>query len=238
MSTWNSIGGAICVAISAAGLIASWLAWRKRGAISGMRGVAWSLIPLAAYLTNSVLLIGRIASAIGRFAAAFVFSPKSWAGVIVLAVALLLFVVSGGVPLLNWRKARERRHRAARAGHGDDAVGPRGGTARRLPGRRGGAPAPGPRGPAGRPGRRHERGRGDPAPARHQVASRASARAGRPGPPGPRRAAWAARAAGRRAARAAAAGAWREPPGNDLVVTSLSLFAQQPYRIMLLRRES
>jgi hypothetical protein len=133
MSTWNSIGGAICVAISAAGLIASWLAWRKRGAISGMRGVAWSLIPLAAYLTNSVLLIGRIASAIGRFAGAFVFSPKSWAGVIVLAVALLLFVVSGGVPLLNWRKARERRHRAARAGQGDDAVGPRGGAAAGSP---------------------------------------------------------------------------------------------------------
>jgi MFS family permease len=121
MSTWNSIGGAICVAISAAGLIASWVAWRKRGAISGMRGIAWSLIPLAAYLTNSVLLIGRIASAIGRFASAFVFSPKSWAGVIVLAVALLLFVVSGGLPLLNWRKARERRKRAP----GDAAVSPR-----------------------------------------------------------------------------------------------------------------
>jgi MFS family permease len=134
MSTWYSIGGAICVAISAAGLIASWLAWRKRGAISGMRGVAWSLIPLAAYLTNSVLLIGRIASAIGRFASAFVFSPKSWAGVIVLAVAVLLFVASGGLPLLNWRKARERRHSAARAAEGDAAVGSRAGTA-------GGSPA-------------------------------------------------------------------------------------------------
>jgi hypothetical protein len=124
MSTWNSIGGAICVAISAAGLIASWLAWRKRGAISGMRGIAWSLIPLAAYLTNSVLLIGRIAGAIGRFASAFVFSPKTWAGVIVLAVAVLLFIVSGGLPLLNWRKARERRKVAGRAARADEAVGP------------------------------------------------------------------------------------------------------------------
>jgi MFS family permease len=128
MSTWNSIGGAICVAISAAGLIASWVAWRKRGAISGMRGIAWSLIPLAAYLTNSVLLIGRIASAIGRFASSFVFSPKSWAGVAVLAIALLLFIVSGGLPLLNWRKARERRKLAARA-QGDAAVSPRAGSA-------------------------------------------------------------------------------------------------------------
>jgi hypothetical protein len=119
MSTWNSIGGAICVAISAAGLITSWLVWRKKGAISGMRGIAWSLIPLAAYLTNSVLLIGRIAGAIGRFAGAFVFSPKSWAGVIVLAVAVLLFFTSGGLPLLNWRKARERRKVASRAAQAD-----------------------------------------------------------------------------------------------------------------------
>jgi hypothetical protein len=119
MSTWNSIGGAICVAISAAGLIASWLVWRKKGAISGMRGIAWSLIPLAAYLTNSVLLIGRIGAAIGRFAGAFVFSPKTWAGVIVLAVALLMFFISGGLPLLNWRKARERRKVASRAAQAD-----------------------------------------------------------------------------------------------------------------------
>jgi hypothetical protein len=123
MSTWLSVGGAICVAISAAGLIASWLVWRKKGATSGMRGVAWSLIPLVAYLTNSVLLIGRIASAIARFAGAFVFSPKSWAGVIVLAVVVLLFVVSGGLPLLKWRKGRERRKAAGRGGRADEAVG-------------------------------------------------------------------------------------------------------------------
>jgi hypothetical protein len=129
MSTWLSVGGAICVAISAAGLITSWLVWRKKGASSGMRGVAWSLIPLVAYLTNSVLLIGRIASAIGRFAGAFVFSPKTWAGVIVLAVAVLLFTVSGGLPLLRWRKSRDRR-KAARAGRADEAVGQGGKAAR------------------------------------------------------------------------------------------------------------
>jgi hypothetical protein len=129
MSTWLNIGGAICVAISAAGLIASWLVWRKKGASSGMRGIAWSLIPLAAYLTNSVLLIGRIASAIARFAGTFVFSPKSWAGVLVLAVAVLLFLTSGGLPLLKWRKARERRKVASRAGRADGAVGQGAGTA-------------------------------------------------------------------------------------------------------------
>jgi hypothetical protein len=129
MSTWLSAGGAICVAISAVGLIASWLVWRKKGASSGMRGIAWSLIPLVAYLTNSVLLIGRIASAIARFATAFVFSPKSWAGVVVLAVVVVLFLASGGLPLLRWRKARERRKVARRAGRADESVGQGTGTA-------------------------------------------------------------------------------------------------------------
>jgi hypothetical protein len=129
MSTWLSVGGAICVAISAAGLIASWLVWRKKGASSGLRGIAWSLIPLAAYLTNSVLLIGRIASAIARFAGAFVFSPKSWAGVLVLLLAALLFLISGGLPLVKWRKTRRRRKVAREAGRADEAVGQGAGTA-------------------------------------------------------------------------------------------------------------
>ena len=66
-----------------------------------------------AYLTGAVRLLGRIIDAIVRFAGTFVFSPKSWAGVIVLGVVVVLFLVSGGLPLLNWRKARRRRKVAA-----------------------------------------------------------------------------------------------------------------------------
>jgi hypothetical protein len=122
MSVWTSIGGAVCVAITAVGLVVSWRIWRKNGASRGMRAVAWSLIPLAAYLTNSVLLIGRLVSAVVRFAGSFVFSPKSWAGVAVLGVVAVLFLASGGLPLLNWRKARERRKQAkARAEDSGDA---------------------------------------------------------------------------------------------------------------------
>jgi len=124
MSVWNSIGGAVCVAITAVGLVLSWRIWRNGGASRGMRAVAWSLIPLAVYLTSAVLLIGRLVSAVVRFAGAFVFSPKSWAGVAVLGVIAVLFLASGGPPLMNWRKARERRKLAkarARAGDSGDA---------------------------------------------------------------------------------------------------------------------
>jgi hypothetical protein len=113
MSTWTSIGGAVCVAVTVVGLLLSWLVWRKKGASRGMRGVAWSLLPLAAYLTHSVLLLGRIVNAVVRFAGAFVFSPKAWAGIVVVGISAGLFLVSGGLPLLNRRKAKERRKQAA-----------------------------------------------------------------------------------------------------------------------------
>ena len=91
--------------------------------LAGCGAIAWSLIPLAAYLTNSVLLIGRIASAIARFAGAFVFSPKTWAGVIVLAVAVLLFPSSGGLPLLQVAQGPRAPQGGAAAGRADEAVG-------------------------------------------------------------------------------------------------------------------
>jgi hypothetical protein len=123
MHVWSEIGGAVCVAISVIGLVLSWRTWRKRGATRGMRAVAWSLLPLAAYLTHSVGLIGRVVNAFVLFAGSFVFSTKSWAGVAVAALAAVLFVISGGLPLLNWRKARERR-KAAGDGKADGSKSP------------------------------------------------------------------------------------------------------------------
>jgi hypothetical protein len=146
MSTWLSIGGGICVAASAVGLVISFFVWRRKGAVRGTRAIAWSLIPLVAYLTNSVLLIGRIVSAIVRFAGSFVFSPKSWAGVIVLGVVVVLFLTSGGLPLLNWRKARERKRMAAKAAKHDEMTGASPASPAALDTPRRGTPAPRPSG--------------------------------------------------------------------------------------------
>jgi hypothetical protein len=115
MSTWSSIGGAVCVAVTVLGLLLSWRVWRKKGVTRGLRAVAWSLLPLGAYLTHSVKLIGRLVQAVVLFAGSFVFSPLAWAGVVVLGISVVLFLASGGLPLLNWRKARERRKLAAQA---------------------------------------------------------------------------------------------------------------------------
>jgi hypothetical protein len=115
MHVWSDIGGAVCVAVSVLGLVLSWRTWRKNGATRGMRAVAWSLLPLAAYLTHSIALLGRVVNAFILFAGSFVFSPKAYAGIVVILVAVVLFLVSGGLPLRNRRKARAHRKAAAAA---------------------------------------------------------------------------------------------------------------------------
>jgi hypothetical protein len=115
VGTWLSFAtsgwaGPVFIAVTVAGLILSGIAWRKKGARSGIRGVAWSLLPIAAWLTHALPLLGRIGSAIVQFAGAVVLSPRVWLGVILVGVSAVLFLVSGGIPLVGWRK----RHKAVK----------------------------------------------------------------------------------------------------------------------------
>ena len=110
MNTWNSIAWfPICVGLTGAGLVLSWFTWRRRGLRRGIRVGGWSLVPLALYLTGSILLVGRIGSAVVNFAQSFVFSAKTWSGVVLLAVAALILMVSGGIPLLTSGRKRARK---------------------------------------------------------------------------------------------------------------------------------
>jgi len=114
--SWNDVAASVCVALTAAGLAISWLRWRRKGAVSGLRAIAWSLLPLAVYLVNAVRLVHQIVSAVASFAGSFVFSPKTWAGVILLGGAVLLFLGTGGIPMIRWRKSRGKGKKAAAVG--------------------------------------------------------------------------------------------------------------------------
>ena len=74
----------ISLAVTVLGLVGSWAAVRKRGVASGMRGAAWSLVPLGAYLTG-----------LTKFLADLAFSPVKWAGVVVLGLGAVLYMTSG-----------------------------------------------------------------------------------------------------------------------------------------------
>jgi hypothetical protein len=111
----------VFILITLAGLVLSAIAWRKKGARSGIRGVAWSLLPIAAWLTHALRLIGHVVSSIVQFAGGFVFSPTAWLGVILVGVSALLFLVSGGIPLVRSRK-RHKEHPDGRPGSAQQAV--------------------------------------------------------------------------------------------------------------------
>jgi hypothetical protein len=113
----SSWAGPVFILVTLVGLGLSAIAWRKKGARSGIRGAAWSLLPMAAWLTSALGLIGRMVSAIVQFAGSFAFSPKTWLGVILVGVAALLFLVSGGIPFVGWRKHR-KAEKKGRAGGG------------------------------------------------------------------------------------------------------------------------
>jgi hypothetical protein len=114
----GGFAGPVCLAVTVVGIVLSILVWRRRGARSGLRGIAWSLLPLVAYLTHALGLVGRLVSAIVQFATAFVFSPQTWLGVVLVGVVVVLFLVSGGMPLARERKRRASRDRSGTANSG------------------------------------------------------------------------------------------------------------------------
>lgn len=117
MSTYDKIAWLpLCGGLTGLGLVLSYLAMRRRGIGSGLRGAAWSLLPIAAYLTGSIEMFWKMGVAVGDFAKGFVFSPRVWSGIALAGVAVVLFMLSG--PLRRRRVERGQDQRAAQAGSG------------------------------------------------------------------------------------------------------------------------
>ena len=96
MSTYDKIAWLpLCAGLTGLGLVLSFLVMRRRGLGSGLRWAAWSLLPLAAYLTGAIEMFWKMGIAVGDFAKGFVFSAQVWAGIAVAGLSAVLFVVSG-----------------------------------------------------------------------------------------------------------------------------------------------
>jgi membrane protein implicated in regulation of membrane protease activity len=76
----------ISLGVTLVGLVISWGVYRRRGAASGMRGAALSLVPLAAAMTG-----------VTEFFVDLAFSPVKWAGVALTGLAVLLYLTSGAM---------------------------------------------------------------------------------------------------------------------------------------------
>jgi hypothetical protein len=90
-TTWT----ALALILTILGATYTWFAWRRSGLAAGMRGLAWTLLPVAAWLTGSLKLVTGIVEDIVNWAAKLVFSPVVWLGIVVAGVAVALWVLSG-----------------------------------------------------------------------------------------------------------------------------------------------
>ena len=90
-TTWTAL--ALILTILGAGY--TWMAWRRSGLAAGMRGLAWTLLPVAAWLTGSLELVAGILEDIVSWAAKLVFSPVVWLGIVIAGIAAGLWVLSG-----------------------------------------------------------------------------------------------------------------------------------------------
>lgn len=110
-----------CTGLTLLGLIATWTVARRRGPIAGIRGLAWSLLPVSLYLTGLLELVWDVLKAGSDWIVHLVFSPTVWAGVVLFGVSVVLFVVSG----LLRNRGGARPAVAERAGSGElTATGP------------------------------------------------------------------------------------------------------------------
>ena len=90
-TTWT----ALALILTILGAAYTWFAWRRSGLAAGLRGLAWTLLPVAAWLTGTLELIVGIIEDIISWAAKLVFSPVVWLGIVIAGVAAALWVLSG-----------------------------------------------------------------------------------------------------------------------------------------------
>ncbi len=113
MSLDSTTWAALAFLLTAAGATYTYAAWRRRGAAAGVRGLAWTLVPVAAWLTGTLRLAGNVLDDVTSWAAHLVFHPTTWLGIALAGVSLVLF---GASSTMRRRGVgtRQRRTRAER----------------------------------------------------------------------------------------------------------------------------
>jgi hypothetical protein len=90
-TTW----AALTAALTVAGAIWTWIAFRRRGAANGLRAMGFTLLPAAAWLTGTLEMVTEIAGSVTDWATSLVFDVRTWMGVGLAGLAVVLWFVSG-----------------------------------------------------------------------------------------------------------------------------------------------
>jgi len=113
-SAWT----ALALTLTTVGAAATWLLWRRRGLVAGLRAAALTLLVPAAWLTDTLRMFTRIGDAVADWALGLVFSPVVWTGVTLAGVSVVLLVVAG---MLARRGTGVRARNAVAPGRSGDA---------------------------------------------------------------------------------------------------------------------
>ncbi len=90
-ATW----AALTIILTVLGGAWTWLAFRRRGAVNGLRALGFTLFPAAAWLTGTLETITEIAASVTDWATSLVFSPSTWTGIGLAGLGLVLILTSG-----------------------------------------------------------------------------------------------------------------------------------------------
>ncbi|WP_139978788.1 cellulose synthase [Nocardioides litoris] len=126
--------GVLAIALTILAGIGTWVAYQRRGLGAGLKGAGITLLPIAAWLTETLRMLARVGDAVGDWATRLVLSPAVWAGIVVAGVAVVLYGAGRVVSARGGDTPPERRARRPRRGREE------------LPA----ATSPGPQPPAGR----------------------------------------------------------------------------------------
>ncbi|SDE44204.1 hypothetical protein [Auraticoccus monumenti] len=125
----------LCLALALIGLLATVVLWRSRRASRGrvLQGLAWTLAPVALYLTGLLRMVWDAVVTVARWAGQIVFSPTVWAGFSLLAVAVVLFVVGSLLVRRSHLRADPKGKAVGRGGATSATAATASGTGRQQP---------------------------------------------------------------------------------------------------------
>ena len=103
-TTW----AALTAALTVAGAIWTWIAFRRRGAANGLRALGFTLLPAAAWLTGTLEMVVEIAGSVTDWATGLVFDVLTWTGIGLAGLAVVLWVISGFIRDRQLARGRAR----------------------------------------------------------------------------------------------------------------------------------
>jgi hypothetical protein len=90
--------GALALALTMVSGCVTWIRARRHGAAAAVRWAGITLLPLAAYFTHTLRLLGRIGTAVSDWAVGFVWNPFVWLGLVMAVLGIALIGVSTRLP--------------------------------------------------------------------------------------------------------------------------------------------